>query len=185
MFYRPISLLSLVVKVFERLLLPFINEALPRAKKQHRLAPAHSTVTALCPLVKKVAQGFNQKKPPVRTATVAVDIAKSFDSVDHNLLLDMVAYLRGRTASCHFQGAKATPKIIHTGVPHGSVLSPSLINYFVSNFPHVAMLTLSYADDFTVSELSADVDALGRKLTQHFEVISLWAKSKGLKVEPS
>jgi hypothetical protein len=75
-----------VVKVLERFLLPHINEACLRVLTQHGFAPAHSTVTALCPLVTKVAQGFNERKPPMHTVTVAVDISKAFDSVNHTLL---------------------------------------------------------------------------------------------------
>ena len=77
------------MKVLERLLLPHFTEALTRAPTQHGFAPFRSTVTALFPIVTKVVQGFNQAKPPVRTATVAVDIAKAFDSVDHTLLLEV------------------------------------------------------------------------------------------------
>jgi hypothetical protein len=75
--------------------------------------------------------------------------------------------------------------IIHTGVPQDSVLSPSLFNFFFSDFSQVVESTLSYADYFIVSESSSDVDALGRKLTEHFEVISAWAKEKKLRVVPS
>jgi hypothetical protein len=109
------------VKVLEWLIKPHLDEALPRAPSEHGFAPGHSTITALHPLVSKVVQDFNEVKPPVWTACVAVDIAKAFDSVDHTLLLDMVsksslnlnlvrwlaAYLRGCTASCHYQDCQA------------------------------------------------------------------------------
>ena len=169
--YRPISLLCPAVKILEKLLLPQVTDSLSRAPSQHGFAPFHSTTTALLPVVTKIAEGFNAIKPPSRSATVAIDISKAFDSVDHTLLLDQIshstlhsnlvrwlaAYLRGRTASCHYLAAKSPLKIIHTGVPQGSVLSPSLFNYFVSDCPNVAELMTSYADDFTILESSPDL----------------------------
>jgi hypothetical protein len=197
--YRPISLFSPVVKVLEWLIKPHLDKALPHANKQHGYAPASSTVSALHPLISKVVGGFNEGKPPVRTAVVAVNISKAFDSVDHTLLLDMVAkstlrsnlvrwlaaYLRGCMASCHYQDFKAPLKNIHSGIPQGSVKSPTLFNYLVSDFPNVVELTFSYADNFTIAEPSSDISLLRPKLTEDFEIITAWAKGKKLSIEPS
>ena len=115
---------------------------------------AHSCTTALLPIATRVANGFNQNKPPIR-------LSKAFDSVDHSLLIEQVmesqlesnivwwlaTYLRGRTASCLFQSSQSPLRIIHSGVPHGSIISPILFNFFVSDLPHHASSTESYADD--------------------------------------
>jgi hypothetical protein len=73
----------------------------------------------------------------------------------------------------------------HSGVPQGSVLSPVLFNFFVSDCPELAHLHLSYADDFHLSETGPDVPELGRKLTQHLTQISKWAKDNKLKIAPA
>jgi hypothetical protein len=115
----------------ERLLRPEIRSALPKAKSQHGYASFHSTITALLPFATRVAVGFNDIKPARRSALVALDISKAFDSMDHTILIEeisnsamhpnyvrwLAAYLRGRTASCVYNGAKSAPRIIHSGMP--------------------------------------------------------------------
>jgi hypothetical protein len=112
--YRPISLLSPVIKILERLLLPYLTESFPSAPTQHGYRPFRSTITALLPVATKISIGFNEAKPASRTGMVSIDIAKAFDSIDHDLLLEKVTgtnlhsnivrwlatYLRGRTAVC-------------------------------------------------------------------------------------
>ena len=44
--YRPISLLSVIVKTLEKSLLPYITENIPNTPMQHRYQKQHSTVTA-------------------------------------------------------------------------------------------------------------------------------------------
>jgi hypothetical protein len=186
--YRPISLLSPCVKVLERLLLPYLPASLPSAPTQHGYKAFHSTVTALLPIVTNVAIGLNQDKPAKRTALVALDISKAFDTVNHDLLLEKItnttinpnvarwlgAYLHGRTAVCLFQGAVSPALRCHSVVPQGSVLSPHLFNFFVSDFPCPAEVNENFADDFYFTESSADINFLGPVLTSHLKKISKW-----------
>ena len=196
--YRPISLLSPVVKVLERLLLPFVNPpSLPLSSSQHGFRPFRSTTSATIPLVTAIANGFNEKKPPTRTAVISLDISKAFDSVDHTLLLKqlsdsainsnvvrwLAAYLRGRSASCLYQSCKSPSMIIRTGVPQGSVLSPSLFNFFVSDFPPLP-LSYSFADDFYVGRSSPDLASLTASLNEDMRLVEAWADGKKLKIAP-
>ena len=176
-----------------------MNESLPCARNQHAYRPRHSTVTALLPIATKVAIGFNAPKPPLHTAMVNLDIAKAFDVVSHDLLLEMVSnselnsnlvrwlktYMRGRTAVCLFQGAISRSLKCHSGTPQGGVISPKIFNYYVSDFPNVAEQDDSYADDFDLLETSSNVDELGPRLTEDLVHVSEWAKKKELTIAPS
>ena len=58
---------------------------------QHGFRQHRSTTTALLPITQQVVNGFNQRKPPLRTVALAIDFSKAFDTVDHNQLIRMIS----------------------------------------------------------------------------------------------
>ena len=94
--YRPISLLCPAAKVMEALILPEVNYHLLPSPDQHGFRLAHSTTSALLQLTTDIATGFNQRKPPDRTACVAVDLTAAFDTVCHNTLIPRLQDLHFR-----------------------------------------------------------------------------------------
>ena len=139
--YMPISLLCPDVKILEALILPSINEFISPAKDQHGFRPRHSNTSALLQLTTDIETCFNQLKPPHRTVCVAIDLTAAFDTVSHDTLISNIAvmalppvitrwlscYLRGRQAATSFRGTKSSTRIVRTGVPQVSKLSPSLL----------------------------------------------------------
>ena len=146
--YRPISLIWPAAKVLESLFLPTINKYLIPAQDQHGFRREHSTTSALLQLPTDIV-GFNQRKPPDRTVSVAVDLSPAFDTVCHNNLLSKInrsqlppataqwlsCYMRGRQAKTCFRDVKSTSRKVHTGVPQGSKLSPSLFSFYIADMP--------------------------------------------------
>ena len=190
--YRPISLLAPASKILERCLLSFFKES----PSQHGFRSDHSTTTALLPLASRIADGFNQQKSPLRTATVAIDISKAFERVDHTLLLDAIAstnlhpnlirwsaaYLRGRQSRVSWQGVDSGWRIVRTGVLQGSVLGPIFFNFFISDCPTDQP---SYADDFTFSRSAVHVEDLERRLQQDLDRVCSWVDRKKLVIAPA
>jgi hypothetical protein len=168
--YRPISLLSPVIKILERLLLPSLTTSLQASPTQHGFRMDRSTTTASLPFCNMVSEGFNAKKPAARSVMVAIHISKAFDTVDLTLLLQqisdsplhhnyvrwLVTYLRGRKAACIYQGYQSKWRTVHIGVPQGSVILPALFNFFTSDFPDIGDIVASFNDDFTAGTSDPD-----------------------------
>ena len=128
--------------------------------------PGHSTTSALLQLTSDIATGFNQRKPPHRTVCVAVDLTAAFDTVNHNVLLSKIVrptlpeatcrwmsnYLRGRQSVTSCRGVKSKARIVHTGVPQGSKMSPTLFSFYLTDMPRPTepVKRICYADDITV-----------------------------------
>ena len=84
--YRPISLTSLVMKIFEKIIR---DELMMRCetllgKSQHGFLPNKSCTTQLINFADNVSQALNQS---LRTDIVYFDFAKAFDSVNHDVIL--------------------------------------------------------------------------------------------------
>ena len=86
--YRPVSLMSHVMKIFERVIkMPIIkhleSQALIRPN-QHSFVSGRSTQTQLLQHYSDVYEALEEG---VRIDTIYLDFAKAFDKVDHNILL--------------------------------------------------------------------------------------------------
>ncbi|KAF2344177.1 Reverse transcriptase domain [Trinorchestia longiramus] len=193
--YPPISLLCPAVKVLERLLLPHLTAAIPLSDSQHGFRPLHSTTSALLPLSRTIAVGFNQHRP-LRTTIMAIDFSKAFDTVPHPQLISqisslplnhrtvrwLVCYLKGRSAKCSYHHHLSSSRPVLAGVPQGSFISPALFNLFVSDYPPTAPLITSYADDFTAVATTTKIPDASAILSAHSADVTTWAQQKGLTV---
>ncbi len=196
--YRPISITSPVIKVLERLVLPILKKELNPAIHQHGFRPLHSTTSALLHISSTIAAGFSEPKPASRTVLATVDISKAFDSVDHDRLVNklintglpnnlvrwLAAYLRGRQASTSFNGYRSRPRCVKAGVPQGSVISPILFNYFVSDcpLPDDPVRAISYADDFSFFAAHSNYKAAVTELNKYLPKLYNWATNNGLAI---
>lgn len=170
--YRPISLLSNVSKILERLVLNEIAPYIPFSSTQHGFRPQHFTTTLLCSLSQSVLEGFNKKKPASRSLIVAIDISKAFDTVPRYLLIAKILqsevppnlkkwlanFISGRQASVSWGGTKSKTRMFPNGVPQGAVLSPTLFNlYSCRTFLPLYILPSAYPHMLMNSPLSPSI----------------------------
>lgn len=164
--YRPISLLSCLGKLFEKLILDLLADFEDNNKivivQQFGFRKEHSTVHQILRITEKVSKGFNKNRS---TAMVLLDLEKAFDSVWHDGLIFKLlnsnypmrlvkivqSYLTCRKAFVQVGTSSSTSFELPAGVPQGSLLSPHLFNIFINDVPlpkngEVAM----YADDTAI-----------------------------------
>jgi retron-type reverse transcriptase len=133
--YRPISLLSPIAKIMEKIILPYITANIPNNPHQHGFKTHHYISTAL----HQITQGFNKPQPPDHTTVVSLDLSKAFDTVNiHSLIhklhqtnipptiIKYIAnYIKGRKGYTLHLNATSRPQQFKTGVPQGGVLLPT------------------------------------------------------------
>ena len=88
--YRPISLLPVVGKNFERVIYNRMNLYLTKYQLlqncQFGFRSKRSTIDALITLIEQVRQDWDSNT--TKTQCTFIDLTKAFDTVDHNLLLE-------------------------------------------------------------------------------------------------
>jgi methyl coenzyme M reductase subunit D len=190
--YRPISLLSSISKILERVLLNRINEHLEDNKvipnQQCGFRTGRSTSHQLIKVIKTAKENIKMKKS---TGMIFLDVEKAFDRVWHNgLLFKMIklrfplpliktvrSFLSERSFSVFIKGQLSETKEIKFGVPQGAVLSPTLYNIFTQDVVRETTENIAlFADDTALyhsAENSADVvthlQHTGRKVQQYMD----------------
>lgn len=197
--YRPISKLSSIPKLFESILTDQLSSHFRSylSEKQHGFVVGKSTSTNLLLfrefLIDSVENGF-------QVDAIYTDLAKAFDSVDHNRLLYKLnslgivgspynwlkSYLTNRRSYVVFRDHLSRELSVSSGVPQGSHLGPILfLLYFndVFNSCSSAMM-LAFADDVKIFQRvrnESDCLALNADVARFSE----WCSLNGLKVEVS
>ena len=197
--YRPISVLPVVVKVFERLvhaqLYSFLLERNLLTGSQSGFRPGHSAQD----LVLKVVddwRGYLDDDEIV--GSLFIDLTKAFDSIDHQLMLLKLQnigvddielawfrnYLCGHMQCVAIGKAKSSLKTISSGVPQGSILGPLLFIIFMNNLPAVVSSCdiQLYADDTIVYCHGKTVDEVEQNLTVGFQTVVQWFQQNCLTV---
>ena len=86
--YRPISLLTTISKIFERIIHIQFQEYLNRnnllAEQQYGFRPNHSTEYAVIKLVDYISSKMDGNKIP---DTIFIDLSKAFDTLSYDILL--------------------------------------------------------------------------------------------------
>ena len=192
--YRPVSLLSIVAKIFERIVFKYVynhfRDNFVLSVHQSGFLPGCSTETQLLEVYHKFCKAVDQGK---EVRVVFLDISKAFDKVWHKgllyklqrcgiggVLLDWFSsYLSDRQQRVVINGENSAWGQIKAGVPQGSVLGPLLFLIYINDITQVVKHSCIrlFADDTC---LFIEVDnrmQTAKKVEWDLSSIEKWAKN--------
>ena len=167
--YRPISLLPVISKIFEKVVFIQVYDYFVENKllydSQYGFRKRHSTELAALEFIDKIATHLDQGKLPL---AIFLDLSKAFDTIDHSILINKLeyygikgnalnwfkSYLQNRKQFVQYKDSISDYSTIQTGVPQGSILGPLLFIIYMNDIARVTKsfhFTL-YADDTTLLE---------------------------------
>ena len=191
--YRPVSLLCVISKVFEKVMYSRLNDFLTAHQilylYQFGFRKDHSSYMALMVLIDKLTKCLENGDYVVG---VYLDFSKAFDTVNHEILLKKLdhyvirsaalswfeIYLSNRTQFVTYDSVSSNCKSISCGVPQGSILGPLLFLLYINDLNSVCKdaMSIFFADDSNLFKNGKDILKLEEDLNDILSNISEWLK---------
>ena len=194
--YRPISLLPVISKIFEKVafkqVYDYFNVNDLLYKSQYGFRKKHSTELAGLEFYDKIINNLENDKLPL---AVFLDLSKAFDTIDHEILLKKLryygisgnsllwfkSYLSNRKQYVQFKDSFSSYSMIRTGVPQGSILGPLLFIIYMNDIAHITnkFFFTIYADDTTLVAPICTFDinnhlSISQNINVELKVITDW-----------
>ena len=189
--YRPISLLSTLGKVMEKIVhkhvFNFLNANSVITSLQSEFVPGDSTVNQLVDIYNTFSKALDDG---LEVKAIFCDISKAFDRVWHKgLLLKLKSvgltgpllewfqnYLSGRGQRAVLPGGASDWVNITAGVPQGSILGPLLFLIYINDIVKDIQSTIRlFAEDASLYIIVDSPDNASNTLNQDLAKISSWA----------
>ena len=200
--YRPISLLPLCSKIFEKILFNDIYAYLSSnnllTENQSGFRPGDSTTNQLLYLISEIHECFENPKS-LEVRSVFLDISKAFDKVWHegllfklkqngidgNLLKMFGSYLEDRHQRVVLNGSHSEYAKLKSGVPQGSVLGPLLFLVYINDLEkNIKSNVKFFADDTMLYSIVNDVSLSADELNHDLDLICQWAHQWKMQFNP-
>ena len=191
--YRPISLLPIFAKVFEKIIFKNLYNHLVSnnliTNNQSGFRPGDSVTNQLTYLVNEIFKSFDCNEN-LEVRSVYLDMSKAFDKVWHeglifklkqngitgNLLKLLENYLNNRKQRVVLNGIHSDWGLINSGVPQGSVLGPLLFLVYTNDLENGIRSSIKFfADDTCLFSIVKDPMTSADELNQDLQLISRWA----------
>ena len=195
--YRPISLLTSISKILERLVykrtLKFLVNCKILGDSQFGFRKNHSTTHALLTFLDKVAHAIDDTS---HTIGVFLDFSKAFDTINHNILIYKLRhygirgraldwfqdYLTNRKQFVSINGKESELKSISCGVPQGSLLGPLLFILYINDLQNSSQLLsfICFADDSNLFLSHRNPHTLVSTLNNELKNVQSWINANKL-----
>ena len=191
--YRPVSILCVLSKIFEKIKHNKVTAVLDIFQilhgNQYEFRKKSSTHVALLTFIDKVIKAIENGGYAIG---VFLDFSKAFDTVDHKILLDKLDHygIRGcalsgfRSYLSHilqyvtYNGSRSSQQLIKCGVPMGSILGPSLFSIYINYLCIVCKNTepVLFADDANLFSSGSNAVSLQDGVNNDLAIIAEWLK---------
>ena len=196
--YRPVSLTSHLIKVFERVmrnaLVKYLEDNHLLSKHQHGFRKSKSCVTQLLAHIDTILEMLSEG---ANADVIYLDFAKAFDKVSHKILLKKIenlgingkvltwlkSFLSNRYQSVTVEGELSFLHLVLSGVPQGTVLGPLLFIIFIDDLYEVVKHSIarSLADDTRLTKaVKSHEDQLN--LQADLEAVIKWSADNNMEL---
>ena len=202
--YRPVSNLSFLSKLLEKVVSVQLNEFLKSTNSIPALQSAyrkfHSTETGLLKVFSDLCKAIDDGNVCLLGL---LDLSAAFDTVDYEILLNRLeksfgieasalswlkSYLSDRSQIICINGSKSTSSKLLSGVPQGSILGPLLFILYTAPVTdiirHHGLLSHCYADDTQLYFYCSpdQMDALSCSFSTCISELEKWMFTNRLKL---
>ena len=191
--YRPISVISIVAKVLEKLvcnqLRSFMKENYIIINEQSGFRPYQSNETILLDSTNEWLRNMDKG---LINGVLFLDLKKAFDTVNHKILLAKLemygirgcslewfrSYFMNRKQVCAINGKLFDEKQVNCGVPQGSNLGPFLFHLYINDLPNCLETTNArlFTDDTTFLATGLNTVEVEAKLNHDLLNVDQWLK---------
>ena len=189
--YRPISLLSVISKIYEKTLYVRMYSYLSHHNllydKQFGFRSSYSTIHALTDITENIKILLDSQ---FYVCGIFVDLEKAFDTVNHKILIDKLnvfgfrdqtnmllkSYLYNRKQFVSINGFDSNINTIKCGVPRGSCLGPLLFLIYINDFRFCLNKTNTghFADDTYIMFSSKKIKTIETVINHELKMVSNW-----------
>ena len=200
--YRPISLLSVYSKIYEKLIYSRIYSYLVKKNliysKQFGFRGNHSTTHALISLTEHIRNLIDNGQ---YVCGIFIDLEKAFDTVHHDILCDKLkayglrgninnllkSYLSNRKQFVSINGFDSVIKDVTCGVPQGSSLGPLLFLLYINDFRLCLSKTSMghFADDTFIIYNSTKAKTIETIINTELKLVIKWLRLNKLSLNTS